>query len=155
VLSFHRRSTAVLASALLLAGAAATAPIAAAATNGSACPSPIAANDTVLCGSLADGATYLIEVPANWNQTLFLYSHGYVSPGSNNPAQDVGDPVTGGWLLSHGYALAGSSYSRTGWAIEQALPDQIATLGVFASDVGKPQHTVAWGHSLGGIITAG
>jgi pimeloyl-ACP methyl ester carboxylesterase len=155
VLSFHRRYTAVLASALLLAGAAATAPIAAAATNGPDCPAPIVANDTVLCGSLADGATYLIEVPAHWNQTLFLYSHGYVSPGSNNPAHDVGDPVTGGWLLSHGYALAGSSYSSTGWAIEQALPDQIATLGVFASDVGKPQHTVAWGHSLGGIITAG
>ncbi len=28
-------------------------------------------------GTLADGATYLIEVPANWNGTLFLYSHGY------------------------------------------------------------------------------
>ncbi len=31
-------------------------------------------------GTLADGATYLIEVPANWNGTLFLYSHGYVPP---------------------------------------------------------------------------
>ena len=41
-------------------------------------------------GSLADGATYLIEVPANWNGTLFLYSHGYVVPGSSNAAQDVG-----------------------------------------------------------------
>jgi len=96
-----------------------------------------------------------MEVPAHWNRTLFLYSHGYVVPGSSNPAQDVGDPVTGTWLLSHGYALAGSSYSSTGWAIQQALPDQIATLGVFASKVGKPRHTVAWGHSLGGIITAG
>jgi len=28
-----------------------------------------------------DGATYLIEVPANWNGTLFRYSHGYVIPG--------------------------------------------------------------------------
>jgi pimeloyl-ACP methyl ester carboxylesterase len=147
--------TAVLAPALLLAGAAATAPAAAAATSGAACPAPIVAADTVLCGSLADSATYLIEVPAHWNRTLFLYSHGYVTPGSNNPAQDVGDPVTGSWLLSHGYALAGSSYSSTGWSIEQALPDQIATLGVFAGKVGEPRRTVAWGHSLGGIITAG
>jgi pimeloyl-ACP methyl ester carboxylesterase len=155
VLSFPRRLAAMLAPALLLAGAAATAPAATAATTAPACPAPIVAADTVLCGALADGATYLIEVPAHWNRTLFLYSHGYVTPGGNNPAQDVGDPVTGSWLLNHGYALAGSSYSTTGWAIQQALPDQVATLGVFATKVGKPRHTVAWGHSLGGIITAG
>ncbi len=28
-------------------------------------------------GSLSDGATYLIEVPRNWNGTLLLYSQGY------------------------------------------------------------------------------
>jgi hypothetical protein len=33
---------------------------------------------TTLPGSLKDGATFVIEVPANWNGTLFLYSHGYV-----------------------------------------------------------------------------
>ncbi|MGN6794041.1 MAG: alpha/beta hydrolase family protein [Streptosporangiaceae bacterium] len=144
-----------MAPALLLAGVAAIAPSAAAATSPAACPAPIVPGDTVLCGSLQDGATYMIEVPAQWNQTLFLYSHGYVTPGGNNPAQDVGDPVTGGWLLSHGYAIAGSSYSTTGWAIQQALPDQIATLDLFSAQVGNPQHTIAWGHSLGGIITAG
>jgi pimeloyl-ACP methyl ester carboxylesterase len=108
-----------------------------------------------LNGTLTDGATYEIQVPANWNCTLFLYSHGYVVPGSANPAQDVGDPVTGGWLLGHGYALAGSSYASTGWAIQQALTDQIATLNVFDQQVGTPARTIAWGHSLGGIITAG
>jgi pimeloyl-ACP methyl ester carboxylesterase len=108
-----------------------------------------------LTGTLGDGATYKIEVPANWNCTLFLYSHGYVTPGSDNPATDVGDPVTGAWLLSHGYALAGSSYATTGWAIQQALPDQISTLDVFDQQVGQPRRTIAWGHSLGGIITAG
>jgi len=148
--------TAALGSALLLAGAAVAAPsVASAATSPASCPAPIVAGDTVLCGSLADGATYLMEVPPNWNRTLFLYSHGYVTPGGSNPAHDVGDPATGGWLLSHGYALAGSSYSSTGWAIQQALPDQIATLDTFGTLVGTPQHTIAWGHSLGGIITAG
>ena len=106
-------------------------------------------------GSLADGATYLIEVPANWNGTLFLYSHGYVTPGSSNPAQDVGDPVTRFFMLSSGYALAGSSYATTGWAIHEALPDQIAVLELFRLVVGHPKRTIAWGHSLGGIITAG
>jgi pimeloyl-ACP methyl ester carboxylesterase len=111
---------------------------------------------TTVNGKLADGATYEIQCPAGaWNGTLFLYSHGYVVPGSSNPAMDVGDPVTGGWMLSHGFALAGSSYASTGWAIQQALPDQINTLNTFAASYGKPSRTVAWGHSLGGIITAG
>ena len=78
-----------------------------------------------------------------------------MTPGSANPAEDVGDPVTGGWLLSHGYALAGSSYATTGWAIQQALPDQINTLDVFDQTYATPSRTIAWGHSLGGIITAG
>ena len=107
-------------------------------------------------GKLADGAAYLIQCPAGaWNGTLYLYSHGYVTPGSANPAQDAGDPVTAAWMLSHGYALAGSSYASTGWAIAQALPDQINTLNTFGTQYGKPRTTVAWGHSLGGIITAG
>lgn len=106
-------------------------------------------------GKFADGATYLIQVPAKWNGTLFLYSHGYVVPGSNNPATDVGDPATGAWMLSHGYALAGSSYASAGWAVQQALPDQIDTLNVFDHRVGTPASTIAWGHSLGGMITAG
>jgi pimeloyl-ACP methyl ester carboxylesterase len=110
---------------------------------------------TTKTGTLADGATYLIEVPANWNGTLFLYSHGYVVPGSPNPSQDVGDPFTRFFMLSSGFALAGSSYATTGWAIHEAIPDQIAVLDVFKLTVGDPKRTIAWGHSLGGIITAG
>ena len=111
---------------------------------------------SALNGTLADGATYLIQCPAGaWNGTLYLYSHGYVVPGAANPPEDAGDPVTAGWMLAHGYALAGSSYATTGWAIEQALPDQINTLNAFDQSYGQPKTTVAWGHSLGGIITAG
>ena len=111
---------------------------------------------TTVNGTLPDGAAFKIQCPAGtWNGTLFLYSHGYVVPGSTNPATDVGDPVTGAWLLGHGFALAGSSYATTGWAIQQALPDQIGTLDTFDSTYTTPTRTIAWGHSLGGIITAG
>jgi pimeloyl-ACP methyl ester carboxylesterase len=108
-------------------------------------------------GTLPDGATFLIEVPANWNGTLFLYSHGYVVPGTANPAQDfaINDPATRFFMLASGFALAGSSYATTGWAIQQALPDQIAVLDLFSQIVGTPKRTIAWGHSLGGMITAG
>ncbi len=108
-----------------------------------------------LTGTLGDGATYVIDVPAQWNGTVLLYSHGYVVPGSPNPAQDVGDPITGAFLLNAGYALAGTSYATTGWAVHEAIPDQIAVLDVFNTQVGPPIKTIAWGHSLGGMITAG
>jgi pimeloyl-ACP methyl ester carboxylesterase len=57
--------------------------------------------------------------------------------------------------MDHGYAIAGSSYSSTGWAIEDAFKDQIALLDFFNQRFSKPQRVVAWGGSLGGIITAG
>lgn len=110
---------------------------------------------TTQTGTLPDGATYLIEVPSPWNGTLLLYSHGYVVPGSPNPAFDVGDPFTRAFLLGNGFALAGSSYAHTGWAIQEAIPDQIAVLDAFEALYGKPKRTIAWGHSLGGMITAG
>jgi pimeloyl-ACP methyl ester carboxylesterase len=110
---------------------------------------------TTQTGTFADGAKFLIEVPSPWNGTLLLYSHGYVGPGGSNPAQDVGDPLTRAFLLANGFALAGSSYAHTGWAIQEALVDQIAVLDTFHAMFGKPKRTIAWGHSLGGIITAG
>jgi pimeloyl-ACP methyl ester carboxylesterase len=69
--------------------------------------------------------------------------------------QDAGDPVTGAFLLSQGYALAGSAYARAGWSLQQAFEDQIALVDLFGNTFGKPQRTIAWGHSLGGMITAG
>ena len=147
-----KRITGIIFSAVLLAvGLTSAAPaLATAQTCGGS------GTQTTLNGALPDKATYLIQCPAGaWNGTLFLYSHGYVTPGSANPAEDVGDPVTGAWLLGHGYALAGSSYATTGWAIQQALPDQISTLDLFDQTFGTPAQTIAWGHSLGGIITAG
>ncbi|HEV2258095.1 MAG TPA: DUF6351 family protein, partial [Streptosporangiaceae bacterium] len=143
---------AALAAALVVGGL--TAGSAIAAPTGSTCGGTNAVTTTT--GVLSDGAQWEIQCPAGtWNGTLFLYSHGYVTPGSKNPAQDVGDPVTGQYLLDHGYALAGSSYATTGWAIQQALPDQVNTVNAFDQAFGKPRTTIAWGHSLGGIITAG
>jgi dienelactone hydrolase len=118
-------------------------------------PGARAAAVTTLTGELPDGATWKAEVPGHWNGTLLLYSHGYRFPGSANPAADVGDPITGSWLLDHGFAIAGSSYAGTGWAIDEAIRDQLALLDELRQRIGQPRTTVAWGHSLGGMITAG
>ena len=114
-------------------------------------------NGTTLKQGMLGGAYYTIEVPSNWNGTLALYSHGYVFSTQPllNPAPDASDPLTEATLLTDGYALAGSSYSQNGWALQQAFHDQIALLNFFDATCGHPTRTVAWGHSLGGIITAG
>jgi pimeloyl-ACP methyl ester carboxylesterase len=101
-------------------------------------------------------ANFKIEVPPVWNKTLVLYSHGYDSFTAPNPPTDApGDGASGPWLLGQGYALAGSAYARAGWSVQQAFEDQIAVLDLFTSKFGHPSRTIAWGHSLGGLITAG
>src|SRR5260370_23678697 len=64
-----------------------------------------------------DGARFKIDIPADWNGTLVLYSHGYVQPCNPvdptcNPPTDLGDTLTGQYLLDHHYALAGSPTRR-------------------------------------------
>src|SRR5450755_4687721 len=68
-----------------------------------------AATSTHYTGSLTDGATWVADVPASWNGTTILYSHGF---GPLTPA-DAPDPATQADLLHLGYALVGSSYSGT------------------------------------------
>ncbi|HEY6972216.1 MAG TPA: hypothetical protein VJA94_23595, partial [Candidatus Angelobacter sp.] len=65
--------------------------------------SPVQAATTTLTGTLADGATYLIDVPSPWNGTLLLYNHMYFPPGGPNPALDAGDPATRDFLLANGF----------------------------------------------------
>jgi hypothetical protein len=107
-------------------------------------------------GRLRDGAAWRIEMPRRWNGRLLLFSHGYIPPDQPNPpAATAIDPVVGDRLLDRGYALAASSYASTGWAVADALADQEAVLGRFRREFGAPRATVAWGDSMGGLITAG
>lgn len=95
-----------------------------------------------------------VEIPARWNGTLLVFSHGYVSPGSPPAAGDSFDPATGSWLLQHGYALAGTSFRNSGWAVEEALHDQLRLVRAFSQRYGRPRRVVAWGGSMGGLISA-
>ncbi|MEU1179936.1 hypothetical protein ABZ464_20220 [Streptomyces sp. NPDC005820] len=103
-------------------------------------------------GRLPSGATYLMDVPADWNGTVLLFSHGYAA-GPANPAQDAPDEATKALLLQQGYALIGSSYATTGWAVTDAVPDQLATLTAFTERFGTASRTIAWGRSYGGLVT--
>ncbi|MFI6929759.1 alpha/beta hydrolase family protein [Streptomyces sp. NPDC050287] len=104
-------------------------------------------------GQLPSGATYMMDVPTGWNGTVLLFSHGYTEAGRPNPAQDAPDDATKALLLKEGYALAGSSYASTGWAVTDAVPDQLATLSAFTYRFGTARRTLAWGRSYGGLVT--
>ncbi len=95
-----------------------------------------------------------IDIPAGWNGTLSLYRHGY-GGGPSYPLRNAVNSAAGKELLARGYALAASSYSQDGWAVESALADQTALLNLFAEHHGKPKRTIAWGESMGGLVTEG
>jgi pimeloyl-ACP methyl ester carboxylesterase len=103
-----------------------------------------------------DGAKYRVETPENWNGTLLLYSHGYAPAGfpadiaTTNRPEPFGRP-TEQWLLDHGYALAASAYTDPyGYFGGYAPDDQLALLEWFTDHVGRPEHTISSGQSLGG-----
>jgi len=100
-------------------------------------------------------AAYVIDVPSDWNGTLLLFSHGYVAPGGTAQATGAPTAEAGAWLNDNHFATAGSAYSSSGWAIEDAFKDQVALLDYFNTKVGRAKRVIAWGVSLGGIITAG
>jgi dienelactone hydrolase len=106
--------------------------------------------------TMPKGANDTIEVPANWNGTLLVYSHGFIGDSSplQNPGQDAPDGATGSKLLAEGYAISGSSFSKNGWVEQQDMQDQIDLLNYFNTTCGKPKRTIAWGESMGGAITA-
>ena len=135
--------------AVLLAGAAALAFADAAPAQG-ATP-PVSGHFT---GTLADGTSWIADVPANWNGTLLLYSHGF----GPLTAADAPDPVTQAALLARGYALAGSSYDPSGseWALDTAVSDQFGTLQAVEHTVlpGRPSQVLAFGTSMGGLVSA-
>ena len=117
-------------------------------------------------GATSDGAPYAMMVPANFNGTVYLYSHGY----RPNIAIPAGIPVYGGYtitntpqpgpnatvigaLLAKGYAVVGSGFARQGWNADSAIKTNVELVDLFKKQFTKTTKVVAWGESLGGFIT--
>ncbi len=105
---------------------------------------------TKTAGRSQSGSQWIVEMPVNWNGTLLLWSHGW-SPTLREPETAPGGAREP--LLAMGYALAASSYSAAGWALAEAVPDQVELLTLFAERFGSPERVIAWGNSMGGLVS--
>jgi pimeloyl-ACP methyl ester carboxylesterase len=117
-------------------------------------------------GATSDGAPYAMMVPANFNGTVYLYSHGYRPnipvpagiPGyggytvTNTPQPGPNATVIGA-LLAKGYGVVGSGFARQGWNADSAIKTNVELVGLFKKQFAKTTKVVAWGESLGGFIT--
>jgi len=120
---------------------------------GAQAASASAATTASYSGTLADSAQWIAQVPADWNGTVVLYSHGF----GPLTAADAPSPGSGAQLLAQGYALVGSSYDVNGswWALDTAVSDQFGSLAAFLAASGlHPQRTLAVGTSMGGLINS-
>jgi pimeloyl-ACP methyl ester carboxylesterase len=160
-----KRSLAFVAASSLLSLTVVSIPTAARAST----PACTTANFVTTCvGATSDTAPYMMMVPANFNGTVYLYSHGY-RPNVPVPAGIPGyggytvtntpEPAPGGnatiigSLLGKGYAVMGSGFARQGWNADSAIKTNVELIGVFKKQFTKTEKVVAWGNSLGGFIT--
>ncbi|MET8154253.1 hypothetical protein ACIBSW_10600 [Actinoplanes sp. NPDC049668] len=102
-------------------------------------------------GVLRDGGSWIADVPADWNGTLVLYSHGF----GPLTAADAPSPAVRQAMLDRGYALVGSSYDPNGslWALKSAARDQFESLAAITGIIGRPRLTLALGTSMGGLVS--
>jgi len=141
---------------------------------------PTVANATPACdgkspiqscvGVTSDGAPYAMQVPANFNGTVALYSHGYrynVDIPAGIPLiggykiTNTPEPVPGGnaavaqYFFSQGIAIVGSGFARQGWNPDSAIKTNVELIGTFKAQFPTTTKVIAWGSSLGGVITQG
>jgi hypothetical protein len=134
----RRLATAVVLAATLVAGL----------SPGVATAAPTTTHYT---GALRDGGSWVADVPADWNGTLVLYSHGFGAL----QAVDAPNPEVQQAMLDRGYALVGSSYDPNGslWALDSATRDQFESLAAITRIIGRPRLTLALGTSMGGLVS--
>jgi pimeloyl-ACP methyl ester carboxylesterase len=107
--------------------------------------------DEVVDGQIGPGALYRIVRPTNWNGTLVLYAHGWVS--TDQPVAIPSDAQRVIALLApQGVAVALSSFSDNGWVVKDGAQRTHQLLGIFTSKFGNPSHVYVAGGSMGGLI---
>lgn len=100
-----------------------------------------------------NGAAYKIRVPGDWNGTLLVYAHGYpMEPVPDPEAAYMGTEMEEA-LLAEGYALAASGFRGAGWNVREGIQDTSRLVRFFRRRVGRPDRTILYGVSMGGVVT--
>jgi len=163
--SFKSRAFALVSTAALLATLVVASPANAAAT-GPTCDS---ATPVQTCtGTTSDGAAYKMVVPATFNGTVTIWSHGFggntTIPGyfsvdstaqlaPNGPGETGGNAALVKYLTDKGVAVMGSGFSTQGWNLDEAVKTNAELVGIFKTKFTTTKKVVAWGYSMGGGIT--
>ena len=163
--SFKSRAFALVSTTALLATLVVAAPANAAAT-GPTCDGKTPVQTCT--GTTSDGAAYKMAVPATFNGTVTIWSHGFggntTIPGyfavdssaqlaPNGPGQNGGSPDLVKYLNDKGVAVIGSGFSTQGWNLDEAVKTNAELVGIFKAKFTTTTKVVAWGYSMGGGIT--
>ena len=116
-------------------------------------------------GTDDNGSKYEIRMPAKFNGTLYVYSHG-IRYNVNLPAIPVVSPkgslidyapevapsdTVAEALLSQGYALAGSGATSQGWNLTEGVDAALQVMQIARDKYSKVSKVITWGNSLGGL----
>jgi pimeloyl-ACP methyl ester carboxylesterase len=102
-----------------------------------------------LTGTL-NGADYKIRVPANWNGTLLVFAHGFLSTSAEVVPATTPPVSLDEQLLALGYALAGSNYRSNE---KEGVLQTHALTTFFKEAVGNPSRIIIWGISFGSGVS--
>ncbi|CAB4656860.1 unannotated protein [freshwater metagenome] len=164
-ISFKSRIVSVLAVTAIAGTVMVGAPTAA-----QAAPQCATANFVTQCAGVgADGAPYTFIAAANFNGTVFIWSHG-IRPAINIPATlapvgpytitNAAEPAPGAAsgdlsvinkLVAAGYGVAGSGFSRQGVNAPEALAANKELIATFKTKFPTTKSVIAWGASLGAL----
>ena len=95
------------------------------------------------------GASYLIEVPADWKGGLVVFAHGIqYGPGPGA----VAAPPLASHILGEGHAWVASGYRAREYQPHLFIEDLVALRELFLKEIGPPRWTIIYGQSMGGHI---
>ena len=138
-------------------------------TAANAAPQCATASYITQCAGLGtDGAPYSMIAAANFNGTVFIYSHGvrpaidipaalapvgpYTKTNAAEPAPlAASDMSVINTLVAAGYGVAGSGFSRQGINTAEALAANKELIATFKEKFPTTKTVIAWGQSLGAM----
>ena len=107
--------------------------------------------DTETSWGVLKGAGYLIEVPADWNGDLVMYTHGFRGTGEELTVDAPPLPMRA-YLVANGFAWAASSYTKNYYDVVAGVESTNELVRYFRRNIAKPDRTFMTGFSMGGHV---